>query len=478
MTMANTIPMIERLSCIFFLACLGCGETVKKASSVYFAGEIVNPNDDYVVLYKGNDVVDSVRLDEKRRFSFVLTATENGLYHFKHGREQQYVYLQGGDSLLVRLNTIDFDESLVFSGTGEEINNFLLELFLANEAETSQIKSYYKLEPMDFQKRINHLRKEKHDALKSLEAELRLPKEAVGIVSASIDYAYRTYFERYPFRHGQHSRNAALDNLPPDFYDYRDELDFDNKDLTYLRPYYHFMIAHFGNLAYMACRKDCRTEEGEVIAPLHFNGHKLRLIDSLVKESELKDNLFRNVTFQYLLKDRDNAENHAAFIKQFRRYRANNRHIGEIDKLYQGISNLQPGKPIPDVAVIDYNGNKVSIRDIAKHKRTVFYFWSGLEEGHFKSIVKRVRKLESENPEYYFVGLNLKTTEGDWKTVMARHELAKDHQFRAENWKELTEKLIVYPMNKCIVTKNSVIVDAFADIYRVKLSSALLAERE
>ena len=43
--------------------------------------------------------------------------------------------LQEGDSILIRLNTKEFDESLVFSGQGSEINNFLIEMFLAHEEE-------------------------------------------------------------------------------------------------------------------------------------------------------------------------------------------------------------------------------------------------------------------------------------------------------------------------------------------------------
>ena len=51
---------------------------------------------------------------------------KGGLYTFKHGVEFQYIFLQPNDSLLLRLNTWDFDESLVFSGKGAEKNNLLI----------------------------------------------------------------------------------------------------------------------------------------------------------------------------------------------------------------------------------------------------------------------------------------------------------------------------------------------------------------
>ena len=53
---------------IFFLA--ACNKAEKKPSSVYFAGEIVNPTNEYIILYKGDVVLDTALLDENNRFSF------------------------------------------------------------------------------------------------------------------------------------------------------------------------------------------------------------------------------------------------------------------------------------------------------------------------------------------------------------------------------------------------------------------------
>ena len=120
---------------IFLLA--ACNTKEKKSSAVYFGGEIVNPSSEYVVLYKGDVVIDTAYLDANNRFSFQLDSVDEGLHHFNHFPEEQYVFLEGGDSLQLRLNTVDFDESLVFSGTSEQVNNFLLEMFLAMNRKKS-----------------------------------------------------------------------------------------------------------------------------------------------------------------------------------------------------------------------------------------------------------------------------------------------------------------------------------------------------
>ncbi len=43
--------------------------------------------------------------------------------------------------------------------------------------------------------------------------------------------------------------------------------------------------------------------------------------------------------------------------------------------------------------------------------------------------------------------------------------LDKSLQFRADNFEQLTDSLIVYPMNKVVIAKDSLIVNAFANLY-------------
>lgn len=457
--------MIRYLLFLFLLPLAGCDKEKEVSQKAYFAGEIVNPTDDHVVLFKGDVVIDSAALDESNRFYFNLDSISEGLYHFNHEPEVQYIYLRQGDSIVIRLNTVDFDESLIFSGRGEEINNFLLELFLANEAEAKTIRGYYFLGAREFAKKIDSLKDEKLRALTDLKMEAELSPKEEKIAETSIFYNYNMYKEVYPFRHRGRAKNDIINELPEGFYDYRDQLTFNDKDLTYLRPYYNFVKNHIGNLSYMSCIRDCDIEQRIVRNPLHFNKHKMRIIDSLIEEKELKDNLFRNVAFDYLLKVHDSEKNNDEFIRGFRKLSSNNRHIKEINALYEGIKNIQPNKRIPSIQVLDVNGNKVSLPEIAKDKNAVFYFWSGVDRRHFENIKQRIAKLSKEKPKYTYIGINIKTEEGQWKALMESSKLDPQKQFRAPNFEELTKALIIYPLNKCIVTKDDVIVDAFANLY-------------
>lgn len=460
--------MIRPVIYSLFLLLAACGKGRKGPSATYFGGEIVNPTSEYVVLFSGDVAVDSAKLDKENRFSFSLDSIQEGLYHFNHDPELQYVYFEEGDSLVIRLNTLYFDESLIFSGKGEEINNFLLERFLKHEEESAMIRSLYRLEGEAFEQKIDSLINDGLSGLADLKNEGVLSKKEEKIANASIVYHYNIYKEEYPFIHKRWTGHKATSKLPQGFYDYRKGLNFNDKDLTYLRPYYNYMINHVGNLSYMACTNGCGSHDTIVRNQLHFTKHKLKFIDSLVQETELKDNLFRYVAIDYLVNVHDSQDNNQAFINTFHALSVNNRHMEEINTLYEGIQNLQPDKKIPDVKVSNIDGQVVSLQDIieGKKNKTIFYFWSGTDRRHFENIKNRVAKLSSEKPIYSFVGINIKTDEVTWRALVQNSDFDTTNQFRADDFETLTKALIVFPLNKCIITEDDVIVDAFANIYQ------------
>ncbi len=462
--------MQKHLLYLFILVLAGCSQEKKKSPNVFFAGEIVNPTSNQVFLYRGNVILDSAKLNENNRFAFKLPSIEEGLHHFEHGqglkRELQYVFFEKGDSIQIRLNTIDFDESLVFSGEGAEINNFLLDLFLANEEEEKLILStYFKMEPEEFNKRIEELRSEKLKSLDQLISEAGLSQAEKKIAEVSINYTFYNYKEKYPFEHRKKTGKKTLHALPEGFYAYRNNISFNSRDLNYFKPYYDFMKSHLNNLSYMGCSEKCGVENEKITNHLHFNRHKLTLIDSLVEESELKDNLFRNVAFDYLLMAQDTEKNNEIFIQDFHLRSANNRHIQEISDLYEGIRNIQPRKKIPNVLVTDLDGNKISLQEIAKDKKVVFYFWTGANKRYFKDIHKRVNQLSSAKKEYTFVGINHNTDDTTWKGMIEQTQLNPSNQYKAVNFEELTRALVIYPPNKCIITEDAKIVDAFTTMW-------------
>ena len=452
------------LFCISFFA---CSENSKECPSIILSGEIVNPTSDFVVLFKNDAVIDSAQLNDQNHFTFNLQGLEEGLYHFDHNPEQQYVYLREGDSMLIRLNTLEFDESLVFSGRGSDINNFLVEMFLAHEEEEMMVCDLYRMHPEQFSHKIDSLRLVKIKHLEELVSENDFTEKELAMAKASIDYRSFLYKEKYPFYHKKRTGDETIHELEDSFYSYRKNVDLNEHTLTYFRPYFDFMKHHFGNLAYIACMEDCGGKtKGVVENHLHFNKHILRLVDSLVQEPEIRNNLFRNVTMDYLLKEHNTNKECGIFIDKFNALSTNDAHKEEIGYLYNGIRNLQPNMSLPNLEVWNADNEKINIKNISKDKKTVFYFWTATQRRHFRNVLRHVSKLKEKHPDHQFVGISLKTNQPQWLKILEEYKLDKYSQFRGDDFEKVQTAMIVDGLNKCIIAKDTLIVDAFANLYR------------
>lgn len=111
-----------------------------------FSGEIKNPFQETVYLRyyvqeegKWNEViVDSATLDEGRfRMAFDLDSLTS--LQFYDGNEMAYLLMAPGENLSVSINTIYFDETLLFSGDGAARHNMMKNLYMIKEAEMNWI---------------------------------------------------------------------------------------------------------------------------------------------------------------------------------------------------------------------------------------------------------------------------------------------------------------------------------------------------
>ena len=130
--------MIKYLIPLLLVTLIGCKNSDNQKPT-YFGGKIINPKSDFVILSDNYEFKDTIPLNKNNTFLGNYTNIKEGLYIFYHGNEHQYVFLQPSDSTLIRLNTWDFDESLVFSGSNAEKNNLLIEAFLQYEQDEKAI---------------------------------------------------------------------------------------------------------------------------------------------------------------------------------------------------------------------------------------------------------------------------------------------------------------------------------------------------
>jgi hypothetical protein len=284
-----TILVITTLS-----SCIQTEEV--NTTTAWVGGEIVNPVDDFVYLYQGEQLIDSVKLNSENKFLLQIKDVKSGLYSFTH-KEFQVFYLEPSDSLMLRVNTIDFDESLSFTGKGSEKNNFLIEMFLINEGEIELMPKLYKLPPLEFEQAIDSLKDIRIQKFHEYVLKHEPDEEFQMIAEASINYDYYSKKEIYNTANLSKKNFDNYKEIPEDFFKYRSQLDFGNEVLRSYFPYYRFLFRYFDNMALAA------NEETNFYNKNIFNHsyRKIQLVDSTITNTPLKNSLVKNITGRFLL---------------------------------------------------------------------------------------------------------------------------------------------------------------------------------
>ena len=224
---------------------LGCKVGENSCGQAFIGGEVINPNNDFLVLKKDTSPIDTLYLDENNRFAYRVESLDPGLHSIVHGDEYQIIILEPNDSLMVRLNTLDFDESLVFSGMGSKKNNYLINLFLQMEEEESFVYKYWKLKPADFLEKVDSLRENKLFQLDKFSNKYKASEFFLKVASVGIDYNHFMHKEQYPYRHYGMNKQLPKDSLPEDYFDFRNWVDYNDEELKDYYPYYAFLFNHF-----------------------------------------------------------------------------------------------------------------------------------------------------------------------------------------------------------------------------------------
>ncbi len=452
--------------CVPFLSC----ETGTNTGSdeTWIGGQIINPKSDYLVFLKDNEVLDTIKLDSKNFFHYKPENVSPGLYSFRH-HEYQIFFLEPGDSLMFRVNTVDFDESLTYSGRGAARNNLLMDLFLMNESENTLMPPLYRLSPSEFEDKIKALRDLRMDLYNDYAENQALCSSFKKVAMANINYDYYSKKELYTSANVM-NKNLKPEDFPSDFYSYRGDIDFGNEELRAYYPYYRFLNRYFDNMAHI---ENPKTEHYLNRNSFDHNYHKMKIIDSLVECDILKNNLLYTCARRYLVNGK-NIDNEKEMVAMFKLSNTNEKHHVEIEKLADRTMQLTPGKILPNIMLVNYDNVMTDAHSITDGP-TVFYFWSAESVKHFKNLHSRAAELKSKFPEYQFKGINTDTHFKKWKEVVYKAGYNPDHEYQLENLKDAEQKLLINSINKAIIVdKNGVILDGHTNLFSPTIEVNLL----
>ncbi|GAA4319700.1 thioredoxin family protein [Pontixanthobacter gangjinensis] len=406
---------------------MGCTENSPEATSVFIGGQINNPETDYVIISKENETIDTLYLDEKNQFGKDFKNLEGGIYTFKHPPESQIMYMEPGDSIVIWLNTLSFDESLNFSGEGAQKSNFLLDMFLKNRSNNDLILTYYKIEPEEFARITDSIKNSRLKELEELKEKHEFSDEFLKVARSSIDYEYYDLRERYNFLIRKYYNDYA-EKIPENFNDYRKEIDFNNEALQDYYVYTNLIDDYLRSKSI----ETCIEEHADHQKCFNINTYKnierrILLIDSLSEIESLKNEFLDRLSAQAITmaEGESRLDSILGLLESI-----NYSHINTAEELAEIQKNYFVGQSINDLTAQDTEGNIIKYGDVIDSP-TITFAWSIYSPAHHRWQHSIIKELEEKYPELNFLGVNIDLGDREeWLRTLETFDYNKENEYQ------------------------------------------------
>lgn len=462
-------PLLRFFSTLFFLSLLSCNKDFKKDDyRAYFGGEVINPTNRFIYFSKDGVVIDTIPLKEDNTFFVQFDSLAPGMYTFKHDPEYQYVYFEKNDSIMVRMNSNNFDESIIFCGRGDAKNNYLMEVYLQNEVEKEKMFDVFDYDFAKFNASIDSTYNKNKKNYLAHKKDINWSKEFDLFAKAELDFNYYSKKELYPIVHKLRTAEDIYEKLPAKYYSYRKNIDFNNVQLSTYSPfivYLSHLLNNVGSVKY-------HNHFSDVDLALTTNINKLNIADTLIRNEKVKNSILNNIAFSYLLEDQ-NMVNNQKFLEIYRKFSTDNSRKNEILKIEKAIKLLKVGNQLPEVKLVDKEGITISSNSIM-NKKTVLFFWTKEALTHLAAAHKKVLAFKLEHPEYQFIAINLDDDQKAWKNLLTNYKFEGIQEYRCDNFEDLKNKWAITKIQRALILDgNGKIKDAFTNLFDVKFEDKL-----
>lgn len=440
----------------------------------YISGKIINAHKDFVVLSDYDGMNDTIPLEQDGSFSKTYPSISPGLYTFSHPNEYQSLYLAPGDSIVLRLNTKAFDETLAFSGNHSKENNYLINLYVQIEKENSAFLNSYKKPHAAFKKMLDSITDARLTHLKTHAEQHDFDKEFLCHAEEIIKFSTWSKIERYAYVH--YGKNDFLNQkeLPDSFYDYRKEVKINNNALLNniaFRPYVNALVS---NMAFTDLANDLGSGALVNRSSLTYHKKRLTIIDSLFSRGNIKDIFATNDT-QYFIMNRKNANEINELVDDFLKMTDDEKLKSRITEIAATYIKLDPGNEMPNIKI--QNTSKIPL-DLSSRidKLSVLFFWSDSEREYAIRVHDKIKDLRVKYPEIDFIGINLDNSNGtQWEQAYERYDFNPAMEYQILNTSPVTAQLALRNNNRnMVIDKNLTIIDPSINLFHYQIETTLL----
>ncbi len=449
---------------ILVILILSC-KTTDEHNTSYFGGEIINPKSNFVLFLKDNKVIDTLLLDKNNRFLNGYESLNEGLYTFKHGNEFQYIYLQQTDSVLIRLNTWDFDESLVFSGKGSAKNEYLINLFLQNEREEKVMHQYFHFDEQKFQIKIDSLAKIKVNIYNEFaNHEVNVSAGFEKLTTTAIHFPLYRLKEIYPYFYKKAHNLEEFPIVSDSFYDFRVNINLNEENLVSFYPYQNYVVSYLYNLSYQQEANDSLKNDITVNILNNTLEH--------VKNETFKNELLKGVIVNNFFKSESTCNINEEPLRIFLENCTNREFVKTVINLVSDSKAISTKEPLTNFELLSHDGYITSINEIIEGENSVIYFWSS-EFMSSDYLIKRINYLENKYPNILFVGINMQAVLKNLASDPNLNKLDINKQFMLPKDSYAHNYLTSNYPRVIIINNNGIVKNGFTYLGSRKLSLEL-----
>lgn len=408
------------------------------------------------------EVIDTFLLNSNDKFLGKIKNANEGLYYFIHGNENQHIYLEPEDSLMLRLNTWNFDESLVFAGKGAERNNILIDCFLEDEKERKLFYQYNKLEPSDFKDKVDSLidlkLKTYNEYINTHNEETKGFKE---VLNTALTYPIYARAERYPMIYSKYAEDGKFPKTDGTFYNYRKNTAINKDSLMYFPPYSQYVRNYLYNETYSLGHAPMKNEYSS-----KFTIDLLNTINSKISAKNSKNAFLRQTVISHFYNKSTCDINTQAFNAYFDLSTST-----KDKKLIQNLVNdskaILTNKKIPNFKLINYSNSSHSIIEIIKNQNALLFFWSPefVSESYIES---RINYLSNNYPNIKFIQVKIN---GDTRERIQKLDIK--NQFYLDKDSEAHLFLTSKMPRSILINKKGKVVNGYASIASRNLNTYL-----
>ena len=398
-----------------------------KNHPIFFGGKILNKSADKIILNKDDNILNESSIDENGFFQMKLDSISSGLYNFFLQPEFQYVILEKNDSIYIRLNSLDFDESLVFMGNGASKNNFLMDVFLNFEKNEDILNKSFNESFEEYLKEVDSFLVVQRKKFIEFKSNVKISSFAEKMINNALLYPYMEKIQSFILR--KNISEKLWDNI-----EYYYNINFNDNSLAFFKPYIDFIYLYTFNIT---------RKKNKEIDKIDFQIDRLNTINELISDNEIKSKLFRFLAFEVLLNNKHINEK-SKFINEFIKISNFESINNEVDELYKNQKRLSPGNIFPQVYFANQNGSILDITTDNKTKKVLF-FWSYDQNSHLNLIHQKIFKLKTTFFNHKFYSININESQSKWLDNIISKDVIN---VRSINFEEMSKKLIIDNLNK------------------------------